>query len=346
MGKQKTTEQFIKESKTIHGDKYDYSKTVYNKAQKKVIITCHLTDKNGNEHGDFEQTPNSHLCGRGCPKCGLAAAGEKISQQRSKTKKKKRNKKHLTFDNFKELFNEIHKGKYYYDKSIYTNNKTKMVITCPEHGDFLMTPTNHYYGKQGCPECARLNRIKAHEKDKDYFVQKASIVHSNFYSYDKVVYKRARKKVIITCPVHGDFEQSPDNHLKGCGCPNCQNSQLERKVRCFLINNEINFLPQYRPKWLATDKAHSQSIDFYLPEYKIAIECHGIQHFKYAGAFGNTTIEPEKFFKKICDLDDRKYNLCKKHGIKILYFTDCNIDKYRYSLFKDLNELLLNIKNK
>ena len=58
----KTTEQFIKEAKAIHDNKYDYSKVNYINTDTKIIIICP-------EHGKFEQVPNSHLISGGCPKC-------------------------------------------------------------------------------------------------------------------------------------------------------------------------------------------------------------------------------------------------------------------------------------
>lgn len=58
-----TTESFIDRSIFIHGNKYEYTKTVYGKNNKiKIIITCKV-------HGDFYQTPDAHLSGSGCKKC-------------------------------------------------------------------------------------------------------------------------------------------------------------------------------------------------------------------------------------------------------------------------------------
>lgn len=62
MCKKKTTDQFIEDAKKVHGDKYDYSKVFYKHVMQKVCIICP-------EHGEFWQTPNSHLNGRGCPIC-------------------------------------------------------------------------------------------------------------------------------------------------------------------------------------------------------------------------------------------------------------------------------------
>ena len=53
------------------------------------------------------------------------------------------------------------------------------------------------------------------------FIDAGNYIHGGRYRYDKTKYVRRDKKVIITCPVHGDFEQTPGNHLYGYGCPVC-----------------------------------------------------------------------------------------------------------------------------
>lgn len=53
------------------------------------------------------------------------------------------------------------------------------------------------------------------------FIQKARVVHDDRYRYNNVVYKHARQKVSITCPIHGDYTQTPNSHLNGNGCPAC-----------------------------------------------------------------------------------------------------------------------------
>ena len=63
MSKKLSLEEFIEKAKEIHGDKYDYSKVEYINTKTKVCIICP-------EHGEFWQTPGSHLNGSGCPECG------------------------------------------------------------------------------------------------------------------------------------------------------------------------------------------------------------------------------------------------------------------------------------
>ena len=110
------------------------------------------------------------------------------------------------------------------------------------------------------------------------------------------------------------------------------NSTLELDIEDFLILNGIIYEKQKRFDWLHYKK--KQSLDFYLPEYNIAIECQGIQHFKDV-----------KYFKQceritpIKALDKNKKELCDKHGLKILYYSNLGID-YPYKVYENKDELL------
>jgi hypothetical protein len=63
MEQDEQTKEFIRKAREVHGDTYNYSKVEYGKnAHEKIIIIC-------KQHGEFLQSPNGHLCGRGCIKC-------------------------------------------------------------------------------------------------------------------------------------------------------------------------------------------------------------------------------------------------------------------------------------
>ena len=126
----KTLEQFIEEAKTVHGDKYNYSKVEYTNNHTKVRIICPI-------HGEFYQTPEKHLLGRGCWKC----ANKHISELR-----------HDTFDDFVKKANVVHGDKFTYHRDTYVNSKTKTLITCEKHGNFWQLPSSHLSGV-GCPLC-------------------------------------------------------------------------------------------------------------------------------------------------------------------------------------------------
>ena len=110
---------------------------------------------------------------------------------------------------------QVHGDKYEYLKVNYISNKKKVIITCKEHGDFEQNAKNHLHGK-GCIKCA--NKYNYTTKE---WIDKAIQVHGDKYEYSKVNYICNKKKVIITCKKHGDFEQNAKHHLHGSGCYLC-----------------------------------------------------------------------------------------------------------------------------
>lgn len=116
--------------------------------------------------------------------------------------------------------------KFDYSKVKYINYSTPITIICPEHGEFNMQPCKHLESKYGCPKCA----IRKRTKNLDKFIEDAQKVHGNKYDYSKVNYVNSNTKVTITCPIHGDFEQLPLNHLKGQGCPKCSKLSQEEWI--------------------------------------------------------------------------------------------------------------------
>ena len=185
-----TTKDFIVKAIKVHGDKYDYSKVVYRGAKVKIIIICPI-------HGDFEQLPTNHLAGSGCSPCSIKPKKQVIKD-----------------------FIKVHSSKYDYSKMNYKGAKYKIEIICPKHGKFYQAPTNHLQG-QGCPECGEINSISNLSKTLNEVLLEFKETHGNAYNYDKVDYKGSHTNITIVCPIHGDFEQLPANHLVGCGCPKC-----------------------------------------------------------------------------------------------------------------------------
>ena len=259
----------------------------YVKSSIKVCIICP-------EHGEFWQTPNSHLRGCGCPKCGHNASDDS---------------KRLSLLEFIKKSRKKHGDKYDYSEVEYVNVNTKVHIICPEHGEFEQLPNSHLQGC-GCPKCGIEKMRESISSSKEDFIKKAREVHGNKYDYSKVEYVNNKTKVCIICPEHGEFEQIASYHMGGNGCPKCNLSHLERSVMNYLDEHGITYDYQKRFKWLGR-----QSLDFYLPDYNVGIECQGRQHFFPVEYFGG-----DKEFKNILERDKRKKALCEKHGIKLLYF--------------------------
>src|SRR4051812_41756005 len=125
--------------------------------------------------------------------------------------------KTIISEKFIEKAKIIHNDKYDYSKTNYTNSKTKIKIICPVHGEFEQTPTDHLRGRN-CFKCGVGIRSKNRTKTTKEFVEKAKTIHGDKYNYHLTAYKNANQKIKITCLIHGEFEQTPNNHLSGKGC--------------------------------------------------------------------------------------------------------------------------------
>ena len=193
MVKKLTTDEWIVKAITIHGNQYDYSEVDYQGGIIKVTIVCPV-------HGPWETTPKSHLVGRGCRKCGHI---------------KSRNKQLDDAPTFIKKAKKVHGDTYSYDSVDYVDSKTPVTIVCPTHGEFSIKPNIHLSGGK-CPDCPRKKTIT-----NKIFATNAYNVHKGRYDYSMVDYIDNREKVIIICPDHGEFEQSPRDHIQGQGCPQC-----------------------------------------------------------------------------------------------------------------------------
>ncbi len=239
-GRNMTTEYFIEKARLVHGDKYDYSLVEYVSVITKVKIIC-------NKHKTmFEQTPNSHLSGSGCPKCGIELNAKS---------------KELTTEEFIRRAKLIHGENYDYSLVEYINAKTKVKIICKNHNSvFYQVPNSHLSGN-GCPKCGFV-RMTTEE-----FIKKAKEVHGETYDYSLVVYTNDKEKVQIICKEHGPFFQNPSTHLTGKGCEKCGRIRTGLKQK----SNLEEFVIKAR-------KVHGDKYDYSQGEYlghdkKIFIIC-------------------------------------------------------------------------
>lgn len=200
--------EFISKAKTIHGDFYDYSKVKYVNSRTKVCVICPI-------HGEFWITPNSHLRGGGCERCGYERNGNTFRR---------------TTEEFIKKACEIHGDKYDYSLVDYKGGNIKVCIICPVHGEFWQTPASHLNGN-GCPKC-HFDKLKDSQSDSyDSFVEKARLVHGEFYDYTKSIYNGTFEPILIICPIHGEFWQRPCTHLSGHGCQKCAREKSEQLRR-------------------------------------------------------------------------------------------------------------------
>lgn len=127
----------------------------------------------------------------------------------------------LTKEEFIERATQVHNGKYDYSKVDYVNVSTKVCIICPIHGEFWQRAGDHMLGR-GCRICSN------NFMDTNIFIEKANKKYNNKYDYSKTKYIDEKTKVIVTCPFHGDFLVSPNNHLNGTECHFCKKISHKR----------------------------------------------------------------------------------------------------------------------
>ncbi len=192
----------------IHNHVYDYS-LLPNKIITKDTIRVVCA-----KHGEFTPKYHDHLYNKSkCPQC---------SNEHKK----------VGLTKFIQLGNLIHKNKYKYNKVKYINSYTKIIITCPIHGDFVIVPYSHTNYKTGCNLCS----YKKLTKSTDIFIDEANEIHNNTYDYTKTKYTGVRDPIIITCTTHGEFTQTPTNHLhRKSGCPKC--NRIGRYTTKYFDNN-------------------------------------------------------------------------------------------------------------
>ena len=219
---------------------------------------------------------------------------------------------------FIEKARQIHNDKYDYSKVNYVNSRTKVCIICPTHGEFWQTPHNHLKG-YGCAECGKEKSHLPKITTED-FISKSKERHGNKYDYSKAYYKTWDAKVCIICPEHGEFWQTPSNHINGSGCPKCAN---EKRKNALLKDTKLfvdvatlvhDGKPEDEIVSLFSEIEHQQhnreilngmEIDIFIPPLKLGIEYNGLRWHS------------EEFGK------DHRYHLdklnkCNEKGIRLI----------------------------
>lgn len=293
-------EEVIQRIKDVHGDMYDLSKMKYINKRIKIELICKT-------HGSFITRSEQVFRGQGCPRCGEIIVAQKQT---------------LTYKQVIERSNKIHKNKYKYHDVKYSKLKDNLKIECPKHGIFFQVAEAHIRQKQGCPKCSYELTGDLKRKSIDEFIRQANIHHSNKYDYSKAIYKNNRTKLIITCLKHGDFLQEPTNHLNETGCPNCNISYGEEKIKKILLKHNIIFKQQKR--FVGLEDKGSLKCDFYLPNFNAVIEFHGRQHYEVVEVWGGM-----EGFIKGQRRDKIKRDFLKKNNINflVIHYKSTNIKK-------------------
>ena len=305
-----TKEEFLNKAKKKHNlEDYDWSDfDLLSRDEKGRVEFC------CKKHGKYWDWPSNFIKGYGCHVCyGKEKNDDEVREELSRL--------HPELDFSQTKYSE-HDGKY------------RIKVICPKHGEQLISYYNLING-QGCYHCGRETIAFKNTITNEELIRRGREIFGEEYTYEHLdMYNRDENgKITVTCPKHGDFKILPTNFFKGVGCPVCAESGLEGEMRRFLEENGVEFEPYKKFDWLG-----KQHLDFYLPEYNVAIECQGGQHFKPVDIFGG-----EDGFANTVALDMRKRRLCKENGVKLFYYAN-ERHNFPYKVFMKKERLLEEVK--
>ena len=295
-------EEFINRLNSIFGNQYDYTSVKYKNTRTPVTVVC-------KKHGEFSLNASALLAGCGCPKCKkerieenrrLRQKNTEIEREQKKSAQERVKKEKL--NSFIQKAREVHGDKYDYSKVEYINTKEKVCIICPEHGEFWQVAESHLQGA-GCPKCASKKLSAIFSFDTDKFMKNAKAIHGDKYDYSKVNYVNNHSKVIIGCPKHGDFLQTPSMHVNmRQGCPLCGTLSSKDELEIYeLLKQHYGGIIIMREHSIIAPK----ELDIFLPDKKIAIEYNGLRWHS-------------SLFTQDKNSHLQKLELCKEKGISLI----------------------------
>lgn len=181
-------------------------------------------------------------------------------------------------------FKEIHGDKYVYmfdeNKPLYTTHKVKII--CPVHGEFEQRVNNHLKGA-GCFKCGHIKKGISGKLSLEKFIEKANKIHKCKYDYSKVIFNYNDDKIIIICPIHGEFEQQLSSHIskKSPGCPKCA-YKIRSEERRSSYDKILSQIPEEIKELYDYDLSNYKNAFTYLP---IRCKKHGIEYNQLAQSF-------------------------------------------------------------
>jgi hypothetical protein len=303
------TKIFVEKARKVHGDKYNYSQSVYTGNKNKIKIIC-------KEHGEFFQSPLDHY---GQKKCGCRKCSGIFP---------------MDSESFIKISNNLHKGKYDYSKVVFVHRMSPVEIICPEHGSFFQIPKNHigHNKGHGCPKCRDEKTKNRFSMTHEEFIERANKAHNNIYSYPEQ-YVNIETPIKIICPTHGEFYQRPNNHLKGHGCFYC------KRYKCETITGEIiEELFGIKPTHnhiirLSNRKRLYIDYFFNVKGVDYAVEYNGLQHYQPVQFFGGL-----KGYKEAVRRDKIKEEWCKNNNTRLI-----TIDGRLYNDYESIKQYIQSI---
>lgn len=186
------------------------------------------------------------------------------------------------------------------------------------------------------------NVIKAEK-----FVRQAQMVHGTQYDYHMVLnreslgeysnnYININAPVFISCVMHGEFIETPHNHLQGHGCPDCFGNRNINMIKAALYEHKITAESHFTFPNVSWRFVY----DLYLPDYNVIIQFHSLEH-----SVPILEVDGEDSFRSIKQMDVMRDALARQMGVKILYITSKHLSEMnRHQLGQYISNILYNHK--
>jgi hypothetical protein len=146
-------------------------------------------------------------------------------------------------ENFVSRANKVHSNSYSYPEK-YIRAHQSISIECKIHGIFKQKAYSHLAG-HGCSKCATLYRGELQLKKEEQFIQECNLKHNFYYDYSRVKYTGTKDRIIIICPLHGEFKQLAQHHLRGSKCPKCVPKKENKKLEAFITEANLKHNNKY-----------------------------------------------------------------------------------------------------
>ena len=236
----------------------------------------------------WEVTPSAIYRGRGCPCC---------ANHIKKTHEEYVNEVAVANANVKVV------GRY-------INYATPLLHKCLIHNvEWMAHPSSILHGC-GCEECRKEKIGNKLRKPQEKYELEVAMMNPDIEVVG--IYINANTPILHRCRMDGyEWLAAPANILYGYGCPRCNESSGERRVRQWLDKNNIQY--EYQKPFEDCRDINLLPFDFYLEEHNIVIEYQGEQHYRPIEYFGGKIK-----FKLQQKHDNIKRQYCKNNNIKLL----------------------------
>lgn len=314
-------EKFIIKARNIHKDLYDYKNVEYNGCKTKVNIICC-------QHGEFLQTPDCHINGKqGCPKCAKIRVG--------KFKAKPKDGKSL-INLEPELSKEWSDKNQLGPENYRVGSNKKVWWKCRICDYEWKTQIIHRTRGCNCPQCFGNNIVSNRNSlIKNYpSLSKEWDYSKNTDTPSDISYGSDKKRWWICTKCNKSYDASISKRtLENTGCPKCRHSKGEKKIQNFLLENNIEYVTQYRIKECKNIRPLPFDFAIQINEKLYLIEFHGEQHYKTGKGF----FACDKSFKLRKINDKIKHNYCKNNKLNLVIIS--------YKDYTNIEQILTNLIN-